>query len=325
MVSQPDLSVNIGDLKIKNPVITASGTFGYGNELIPFYDPFLLGAIIVKGLSLQPMPGNPPPRIIETPCGLLNSIGLANIGIEAFIAEKLPSLVNIKTPIITNIYGHTIKEYAEMAKRIENVDRIAAIEINISCPNVEKGGMAFGTDPDAAARVTDQVVKNTTKPVIVKLTPNVTDVSIIARAVESAGAQAISVTNTFLGMAVDVVTRQPKLTNIIGGLSGPAIKPMSLYLVHKVVTNVKIPVIGVGGIMDYQDALEFIIVGASAIQVGTANFINPKTAIEIVRDITDYCVREKVSNINQIIGSLKTNGENYEKNGNKKNNGKTNF
>jgi len=319
MVSQPDLSVNIGGLKIKNPVITASGTFGYGNELIPFYDPSLLGAIIVKGLSIQPMPGNPPPRIIETPCGLLNAIGLANIGIETFIEEKLPSLVKIKTPIITNIYGHSIKEYAEMAKRIESVDRIAAIEINISCPNVEKGGMAFGTDPDAAARVTDQVVKNTTKPVIVKLTPNVTDVSIIARAVESAGAQAISVTNTFLGMAVDVATKQPKLTNIIGGLSGPAIKPMALYLVHKVVTNVKIPVIGVGGIMDYQDALEFIIVGASAIQVGTANFINPKTTIDIVRDLTDYCLKEKVSNINQIIGSLKTNGENYEKSGDKKN------
>ncbi|MBW1673598.1 MAG: dihydroorotate dehydrogenase [Deltaproteobacteria bacterium] len=319
MVSQPDLSVTIGDLKIKNPVITASGTFGYANELIPFYDPSLLGAIIIKGLSLQPMPGNPPPRIVETPCGLINAIGLANIGIETFIEEKLPSLVNIKTPIITNIYGHSIKEYAEMAKRIESVDRIAAIEINISCPNVEKGGLAFGTDPDAAARVTDQVVKNTTKPVIVKLTPNVTDIASIARAVESAGAQAISVANTFLGMAVDVATRQPKLTNIIGGLSGPAIKPMALFLVHKVVTNVKIPVIGVGGIMDYQDALEFIIVGASAIQVGTANFINPKAAIEIVRDITDYCVREKVSTINQIIGSLKTNGENYEKIGNKKN------
>jgi len=319
MVSQPDLSVTIGTLKIKNPVITASGTFGYANELIPFFDPSLLGAIIVKGLSLQPMPGNPPPRIIETPCGLLNAIGLANIGIEIFIQEKLPSLINIKAPIIINIYGHTIKEYAEMAKRIENVDRIAAIEINISCPNVEKGGMAFGTDPDAAARVTDQVVKNTTKPVIVKLTPNVTDIASIARAVESAGAQAISVTNTFLGMAVDVATRQPKLTNITGGLSGPAIKPMALYLVHKVVTNVTIPVIGVGGIIDYQDALEFIIVGASAIQVGTANFINPKAAIEIVRDLTDYCVREEVSNINQIIGSLKTNGENYEKNGDKKN------
>ena len=309
MVFLPDLSVDIGGLKIKNPVITASGTFGYGNELTPFYDPSLLGAIIVKGLSLKPMPGNPPPRIAETPCGLLNAIGLANIGIEAFIKERLPSLIKIKAPIITNIYGHNIKEYAEIAKRIEKVDRIAAIEINISCPNVEEGGMAFGTDPDTAAMVTNQVVKNTTKPVIVKLTPNVTDITIIAKAVESAGAQAISVTNTIMGMAVDVTTRRPKLTNIIGGLSGPAIKPIALYLVHKVVANVRIPVIGLGGIMDYHDALEFLLVGAKAIQVGTANLINPKAAMEIVNGLTDFCIREKISNINEIIGSLKTNGE----------------
>ncbi len=306
MAFLPDLSVDIGGLKIKNPVITASGTFGYGNELTPFYDPSLLGAIIVKGLSLKPIPGNPPPRIAETPCGLLNAIGLANIGIKAFIEERLPSLVKIKAPIITNIYGHNIKEYAEIAKRIEKVDRIAAIEINISCPNVEEGGMAFGTDPDTAAKVTNQVVKNTTKPVIVKLTPNVTDITIIAKAVESAGAQAISVTNTIMGMAVDVTTRRPKLTNIIGGLSGPAIKPIALYLVHKVVANVRIPVIGLGGIMDYHDALEFLLVGARAIQVGTANLINPKAAMEIVNGLTDFCMREKIGNINEIIGSLKT-------------------
>lgn len=306
MASLPDLSVDIGGLKIKNPVITASGTFGYGTELSPFYDPSFLGAMIVKGLSLRPMPGNPPPRIVETPCGLLNAIGLANIGIDAFIQEKLPSLVTIKTPIIVNIYGHTIKEYAEMAKRIERVGGIAAIEINISCPNVEEGGMAFGTDPGPAAMVTDRVVKNTTKPVIVKLTPNVTDISTIAKAVESAGAQAISVTNTLLGMAVDVGTRRPKLANVIGGLSGPAIKPIALYLAHRVVTAVTIPVIGLGGIMDYQDALEFLLVGARAIQVGTANLINPKTAIEIVDGLTNFCVREKISNINEIIGGLET-------------------
>lgn len=319
MAHQPDLSITIGNLHIKNPVITASGTFGYGTELTSFYDPSLLGAIIVKGLSLKPMPGNPAPRIVETPCGLLNAIGLANIGIEAFIKEKLPSFIDTNTPIITNIYGHTINEYAELAKRIERVDRIAAIEINISCPNVETGGMAFGIDPDSAIRVTDQVVKNTTKPVIVKLTPNVTDIAGIAKAVESAGAQAISVTNTFLGMAVNVATKQPKLKNIIGGLSGPAIKPIALYLLHRVVATVNIPVIGVGGIMDYLDALEFIIIGASAIQVGTANFVNPKAAIEIVRGLSDYCVREKISDINQIIGSLKTNGKNYEKSRDKKN------
>jgi len=302
----PDLSVDIGGLKLKNPVITASGTFGYGTELTPFFDPSLLGAIIVKGLSLKPIPGNPPPRIAETPCGLLNAIGLANIGIQAFIEEKLPMLTKTEAPVITNIYGHTVKEYADLAKKIEKVEGIAAIEINISCPNVEKGGMAFGTDPDTAAMVTGQVVSNTTKPVIVKLTPNVTDITTIARAVESAGAQAISVTNAILGMAVDVTTRRPKLANIVGGLSGPAIKPIALYLVHKVVAAVRIPVIGLGGIMDYRDALEFLLVGARAIQVGTANFVNPKTAIEIVHGLTDFCLREKISNINQIIGGLKT-------------------
>jgi len=306
MAASPDLSVDIGGLRIKNPVIAASGTFGYGTKLITFYDPSLLGAIIVKGLSLRPIPGNPPPRTAETPCGLLNSIGLANIGIDAFIDEKLPSLDTIRTPIITNIYGRTIEEYGELAKRIEKVDGISAIEINISCPNVDKGGMVFGTDPDTAAMVTDQVARNTTKPVIVKLTPNVTDITVIARAVESAGAQALSVTNTFLGMSVDVATRRPKLANIVGGLSGPAIKPMALYLVYKVVAAVSIPVIGVGGIIDYHDALEFLLVGARAIQVGTANFINPRAAIEIVQGLNDFCVRENVSNIVQIIGSVVT-------------------
>jgi dihydroorotate dehydrogenase (NAD+) catalytic subunit len=304
MATSPDLSVDIGGLRLKNPVIAASGTFGYGNELSPFYDPALLGAIVVKGLSLRPIPGNPPPRTAETPCGLLNSIGLANMGIEAFIKEKLPSLGDIRTPIITNIYGHTIEEYGELAKRIDKVDRISAIEINISCPNVEKGGMVFGTDPDTAAMVTDRVTKNTTKPVIVKLTPNVADITVIARAVESAGAQALSVTNTFLGMSVDVATRRPKLANIVGGLSGPAIKPMALYLAYRVVATVSIPVIGVGGIMDYHDALEFFIVGARAVQVGTANFINPKAAIEIVNGLNDFCARENVGDINHLIGSM---------------------
>jgi dihydroorotate dehydrogenase (NAD+) catalytic subunit len=306
MAALPDLSVDIGGLRIKNPVIAASGTFGYGTELSPFYDPALLGAIVLKGLSLRPIPGNPPPRTAETPCGLLNSIGLANIGVDAFIEEKLPSLDTIRTPIITNIYGQTIEEYGELAKRIEKVDRISAIEINISCPNVDKGGMVFGTDPDTAAMVTDQVARNTTKPVIVKLTPNVTDIAVIAKAVESAGAQALSVTNTFLGMSVDVATRRPRLANIVGGLSGPAVKPMVLYLVYKVVSTVSIPVIGVGGIMDYHDALEFLLVGARAIQVGTANFINPRAAIEIIQGLNDFCVRENINNIIQIIGNFIT-------------------
>ena len=300
----PALSVDIGGLRIKNPVITASGTFGYGTELSPFFVPSRLGAIIVKGLSLRPIPGNPPPRIVETPCGLLNSIGLANIGIEAFIEEKLPSLRTIETPIITNIYGHSVEEYGELARRIESVDGISAIEINVSCPNVDKGGMAFGTDPETAAMVTDRVVKNTTKPVIVKLTPNVTDITAIAKAVESAGAGALSVTNTFLGMSVDIATRRPKLANRAGGVSGPAIKPMALYLVHRAVEAVKIPIIGLGGIMDYRDAIEFLLVGARAIQVGTANFINPKAALEIVNGLMDFCERENINDINDLIGSL---------------------
>jgi dihydroorotate dehydrogenase (NAD+) catalytic subunit len=311
MPVSPDLSVDIGSLKLKNPVITASGTFGYGTELIPFFDPSLLGAIIVKGLSLEPIPGNPPPRITETPCGMLNAIGLANIGIEAFMAEKLPLLDTLGIPIITNIYGHDLEDYAELSKRIETVDGIDAVEINISCPNVEKGGMVFGTDPDTAAAVTHEVVRNTTKPVIVKLTPNVTDITTIARAVEAAGATAISAINTFLGMAVDIITRRPKLANVVGGLSGPAIRPMALYLVHKVVEAVNIPVIGLGGIVDYKDALEFLIVGARAVQVGTASFVNPRAAIEIVNDMTDFCVREEIENINEIIGELNTYGERH--------------
>ena len=319
MAVSPDLSVDIGGLKLKNPVITASGTFGYGTELTPFFDPSLLGAIIVKGLSLEPMPGNPPPRIVETPCGMLNAIGLANIGLEAFIAEKLPLLDALNIPIVTNIYGHTLKDYAELSRRIETVDGIDAVEINISCPNVEKGGMAFGTDPDTAAAVTNQVVQNTTKPVIVKLTPNVTDITIIARAVEAAGATAISAINTFIGMAVDVATKRPKLANVVGGLSGPAIKPMALYLVHEVVRAVNIPVIGLGGIVDYEDALEFLVVGARAVQVGTASFVNPRAAIEIVNNLTDFCHREKIETINEIIGELKTSGERYGQKGDRKN------
>jgi dihydroorotate dehydrogenase (NAD+) catalytic subunit len=318
MGSTPDLSVDIGGLRIKNPVIAASGTFGYGSELSPFYDPSRLGAIAVKGLSLKPMPGNPPPRIVETPCGLLNSIGLANIGIAAFIEEKLPLLANSTVPVIVNIYGHTVGEYSELARRVEEVNGISAIEVNISCPNVEKGGIVFGTDPKTAAMVTDGVVKRTTKPVIVKLTPNVGDITVIAKAVESAGARALSVTNTFMGMSVDIASRRPKLANAVGGLSGPAIKPMALYLTHRVVEAVKIPVIGLGGITNYQDAIEFLLVGARAIQVGTANFINPRAAIEIVDGLRDFCKRENINDINQLIGGLIAEyGDGHEKAGNR--------
>lgn len=304
MTITPDLSVDIAGLRLKNPVISASGTFGYGSELTSFYDPSVLGAIVVKGLSLKPMPGNPSPRIVETPCGLLNSIGLANIGIEAFITEKLPLLPAAAVPIIANIYGHTVQDYGELARRIEEAGEISAIEVNISCPNVDQGGMVFGANPETAAMVTEAVAMHTTKPVIVKLTPNAADIMVIAKAVESAGAGALSVTNTFLGMSVDTASRRPKLASRVGGLSGPAIKPMALYLTAKAVEAVKIPVIGLGGIMDHHDALEFLLVGARAVQVGTANFINPRAALEIVNGIRDFCEQENISDINKFIGSL---------------------
>jgi dihydroorotate dehydrogenase (NAD+) catalytic subunit len=300
----PELSVDVGGLRIKNPVIAASGTFGYGRELEPFYNPSSLGAIVIKGLSLKPMPGNPPPRIVETPCGLLNAIGLANIGIDAFIEEKLPLLADTTATVIANIYGQSIGEYGELAGKIEEVDGISGIEVNISCPNVEKGGIAFGTDPETAALVTNEVVRHTKKPVIVKLAPNVTDITIIAKQVESAGAKALSVTNTFLGMAVDIPSKRPTLANTVGGLSGPAIKPLALYLTYKVVGAVKIPVIGLGGIMNYHDAIEFLMVGARAVQVGTANFINPMVGLEIVNGLRDFCEKQHISDINHLIGSL---------------------
>jgi len=301
----PDLRVKLGSLELKNPVMTASGTFGYGREFESFIDPNLLGAIVVKGLSLKPIAGNPSPRIVETPCGMLNAIGLANIGLEEFIREKLPWLKSLDTKIIVNIYGHSINEYGEMANALKGIDGVSALEVNISCPNVECGGMAFGKDPDISARVTENVVKNSDKPVIVKLTPNVTDISILARAVQEAGAEALSLINTLTGMAVDIETRAPRLANVSGGLSGPAIKPIALHMVYQVVKAVDIPVIGVGGIMDHRDALEFIIAGARAIQVGTANFVNPRATLDIIEGLKNYCLERGIDNINHIIGSLK--------------------
>jgi dihydroorotate dehydrogenase (NAD+) catalytic subunit len=305
MSIQPDLSVRIGSLSLKNPVMTASGTFGYGSEFESIFDPGILGAIVVKGLSLEPRGGNRPPRIAETPCGMLNAIGLANIGLKAFMKEKLPYLRKLDTRVIVNIYGHSVEEYGKLAEAFKGVEGVAALEVNISCPNVASGGMAFGTDPGTSARVTEQVVKNTDKPVIVKLSPNVTDISLIAKAVESAGADAISLINTLTGMAVDIHTRRPKLANISGGLSGPAIKPVALHMVYRAVRAVNIPVIGMGGISDYKDALEFLVAGACAIQVGAANFINPLTAPEIIEDISRYCKENSVARITDLIGSLK--------------------
>lgn len=303
---QPDLRVSMGPLELKNPVLAASGTFGYGEEFEDIVDPNHLGGIVVKGLSLHPIAGNAPPRIVETPCGMLNAIGLANIGLEAFLKEKVPWLQTLDTTVIVNIYGHTMNEYEAVAKGLKGIEGISAIEVNISCPNVERGGMAFGTDPEVSAEVTKAVVKNYDKPVIVKLSPNVTDIVLIAKAVERAGAHAISLINTLTGMAVDVETRRPRLKNVSGGLSGPAIRPIAVHMVHKVVQSVGIPVIGIGGITDHCDALEFLIVGATAVQVGTANFINPKATVDIIEGLRSYCVAEKISRIRDIIGTLKT-------------------
>ena len=265
---------------------------------------------MVKGLSLKPMAGNPPPRIVETPCGMLNAIGLANIGLETFLKEKLPWLQKLDTAVIVNIYGHSIDEYGALAAGLKGVQGISAIEVNISCPNVERGGMAFGTDPDVSARVTEQVLKNIDKPVIVKLSPNVTDIRTIAKAVEKAGAHALSLVNTLTGMAIDIERRAPRLANISGGLSGPAIRPVALYMVYQVVRSVHIPVIGGGGIMDYRDALEFLIAGARAVQVGTANFVNPRAAIDVVEGLERFCSDQELTSINDIIGSLKVSTEN---------------
>ncbi len=302
----PDLTTRIGPLSLQNPVIAASGTFGYGLEFEPLVDLNLLGAVVVKGLSLKPMAGNPPPRIVETPGGMLNAIGLANIGLEAFLKDKLPRLRKFTAPIIVNIYGHHTDEYGELASELRGVEGVAALEVNISCPNVECGGMAFGIDPITSARVTETVVKNTDKPVIVKLSPNVTDIKAVAKAVEGAGAHALSLINTLTGMAIDVESRRPKLANLVGGLSGPAIKPIALYMVYQVARTVKIPVIGMGGIMDHRDAIEFLMVGARAVEIGTANFVNPRVTLEVIEGIRNYCVENGIRQIGEIVGSLKT-------------------
>ncbi len=301
---QPDLKVKLGPLELKNPVMTASGTFGYGQEYEGLLDVNLLGAIIVKGLSLEPRAGNPPPRIVETPCGMLNAIGLANIGLETFMKEKLPWLQSLDTEVIVNIYGHSIDEYGKLAAALKGVDGISALEVNISCPNVECGGMVFGKDPDVSARVTERVVKHTDKPVIVKLSPNVTDIRLVAKAVEGAGAHALSLINTLTGMAIDIESRRPKLANISGGLSGPAIRPIAVHMVYQVVKSVDIPVIGAGGIMEHTDALEFLIAGARAIEVGTANFVNPRATLDILEGISKFCEEKKIANIDDLIGTL---------------------
>ena len=299
-----DLSVNIGGLRLKNPVMTASGTFGYGREFEPFVNLNRLGAIIVKGLSLLPEKGNPPKRIVETPCGMLNAIGLENVGLDRFVDEKLPFLMGFETPTIVNIYGKCIDEYTRLASRLEDIAGVKGIEVNISCPNVKAGGVAFGVDEKAAGEVVRSIRGKTTKPLIVKLSPNVTDIVKIAKAVEGEGADAVSLINTITAMAIDVNTRRPKLANVTGGLSGPAIKPVALRMVWQTAAQIKIPVIGIGGIVTAEDALEFLIAGASAVQVGTANFINPAATMAVVKGIEDFLNKQGLSTVTDLIGTL---------------------
>ncbi|AMV72627.1 dihydroorotate dehydrogenase [Desulfuromonas carbonis] len=302
--TRPSLAVEIAGLKLQNPVMPASGTFGYGEEYAPYLDLNRLGALVTKGLSLNPKAGNPTPRIAETTSGMLNAIGLQNVGVSEFIQGKTPLYRQLTTPVIANFFGNTLEEYGEVARRLADIPEIAAVELNISCPNVKQGGIVFGTEPTAAAQVVTLVRKALQKPLIVKLTPNVTDITVIARAVEEAGADAISCINTLTGMAIDVKSRKAKIANRTGGLSGPAIRPVAVRMTYQVVQAVKIPVIGIGGIMCARDALEFLIVGARAVQVGTANFIDPGVMMTIIDDLEQFLVDEGLTDINQVIGSF---------------------
>lgn len=302
----PSLEVTIGGVGFKNPVTVASGTFGYGREFESFVDISRLGALAVKGLTLEPRAGNRPPRVVETPAGMLNAIGLENVGVERYLQEKLPYLRQFDVPIIANISGFSSEEYAALTERLCAARGADLIEVNVSCPNVRHGGMAFGSDPKMLEQITRAVVERSTVPVIVKLSPNVTDIATLARIVEQSGAAAVSLVNTFLAMVIDVETRRPVLGNVTGGLSGPAIRPVAVRMVREVFAAVSIPIIGMGGIMTARDALEFIIAGASAIAVGTANFVNPRTALDVLKGIEEYCQRHQVVDIRNLVGSLIT-------------------
>ncbi len=299
-----DLSFEMFGIRFKNPVFGASGTVGYGIELSPYTNLGDFGAVITKGISKRPKAGNPPPRLLETPSGLLNSIGLENIGAERFIDEILPKLREEDTRIIVNIFGETVEGYRDVSEAFSGVEGIGALEINLSCPNIKDGGMAFGRDPEIAARIVREAKLASKKPVIAKLTPNVTDIAPIAKAVEDAGADAISLINTLLGMAIDVKSKKPYFKNIVAGLSGPAIKPVALRFVWEAKKAVKIPIIGIGGIASAEDALEFIMAGAESIQIGTVNFVNPNIASEITGGIIEYMSENKIKNLDEILGII---------------------
>ena len=301
----PKMSVSFAGLNLRNPVMTASGTFGYGEEFADYVDLTKLGAYVTKGLCMHPRSGNPTPRIVETPGGMLNAIGLQNVGIDAFIEKKLPFIRSVDTPCIVNFFGETPEEYAEMAARLDDLPEVAALEMNISCPNVRQGGIIFGTDPACAASIVKACRAQTKKPLIVKLSPNVTDIVAMAHACVDAGADSLSLINTLIGMAVDLNKRRPVLANVTGGLSGPAVKPVALRMVWLVAKSVKVPIIGIGGIMNATDALEFILAGATAVQVGTASFITPGAAQKIAEDMEAWMRAQGETDINSLIGALK--------------------
>ncbi len=299
-----DLKVNIKGLSLKNPVMTASGTFGYGEEFSDFIDLNRLGGIIVKGTTINHREGNPYPRMVETPSGMLNAVGLQNKGVNYFIEHIYPRIKNLDTEIIVNVSGAKIEDYVAVCEMLDGLDKIHAIELNISCPNVKQGGMAFGTTCAGASQVVKAARNSFGKTLIVKLSPNVTDIAEIARAVEAEGADSVSLVNTFLGMAIDIETRRPYLSTVTGGLSGPCIRPIAVRMVYQVAHSVKIPVIGLGGIMNGRDAIEFMLAGATAVQVGTANFIDPSVTVKIIDYMEEYLQRHNISSIREIIGGM---------------------
>ena len=301
----PDLAVDVGTVRLKNPVLTASGTFGYGLEFLPFLKLSELGGIVTKGLSPKPRRGNPPQRIVETPAGMLNAIGLQNVGVDAFLSEKLPALREHDTAVVANVFGETEAEYVEVCEKLDGAPGLAAIELNVSCPNTEAGGMIFGNDPAALARVTRACRRAARMPLWVKLSPNVTDIREVARAAEAEGADALSLVNTFVGMSVDVLKARPVLANVSGGLSGPAIRPLAVWMTWQVRRAVQVPIIGMGGIMTARDAMEFILAGATAVQVGTANFVAPRAAVDVAEGLAAWLTLHGIGSIRELIGTLR--------------------
>ena len=300
----PRTEVDVGGVSLRNPILAASGTFGYGLEFVPFFDLREIGGFVTKGLSLRPLAGTHPHRIVETPGGMLNAIGLQNVGVEAFVAERLPALREAGATVVANVFGETVEEYAEVAAILDTADGVAAIELNVSCPNVRRGGMLFGQDPEGLGQVVAAARRATRKPLWTKLTPNVTDLVRLARVAEGEGSDALCLVNTYSGMAVDIETRAPVIRFGSGGLSGPAIKPMALWAVYQVAPQVKVPVIGIGGIARLSDALEFLLVGARAVQVGTANYIEPDVSARIARGLPAWLAARGVADVNEFVGTI---------------------